>query len=259
MTAWIISASALILVVTALRFLLKGKIFLRLQYALWGLVLLRLLVPFSIGESRFSIMNAVTQRQTQSYVIEDVLPVPNLDGQTDEPSVSIAAPAQSAEPGADAAPADAAGLQLDQVLQGIWITGTAVAAGIFLYSNLRFAVRLRRSRQRVEQEQTTLPVYVSNAVETPCLFGLFRPAIYVTPEVLANPIALRHVLAHETTHYRHGDPVWALLRCVCLALHWYNPLVWLAAVLSRRDGELPATRAPSGVSGKGSAWNTAAP
>lgn len=50
--------------------------------------------------------------------------------------------------------------------------------------------------------------------------------------------ALCHILAHEETHYRHGDHVWSLLRCLALAIHWWNPLVWLAAVLSRRDGEL---------------------
>ncbi len=49
---------------------------------------------------------------------------------------------------------------------------------------------------------------------------------------------LRHVLTHEFTHYRHGDHLWSMLRCLALAVHWWNPLVWLAAELSRRDAEL---------------------
>ena len=56
--------------------------------------------------------------------------------------------------------------------------------------------------------------------------------------MLRDETALRHALLHEQTHYRHGDHVWAVLRSVCLVLHWYNPLVWLAAALSRRDAEL---------------------
>ena len=56
--------------------------------------------------------------------------------------------------------------------------------------------------------------------------------------VLTDKTAQRHVLAHELTHYRHGDHLWSLLRCVAVTLHWYNPLVWLAAALSRRDAEL---------------------
>ena len=67
---------------------------------------------------------------------------------------------------------------------------------------------------------------------------MFRPAVYVAPETAADPAALRHVLAHEGTHYRHGDHVWSLLRCAALCVHWWNPLVWLAVVCSRRDGEL---------------------
>jgi beta-lactamase regulating signal transducer with metallopeptidase domain len=46
------------------------------------------------------------------------------------------------------------------------------------------------------------------------------------------------VLAHELCHYRHRDHIWALLRGLCLVLYWWNPLVWLAAVFSRIDGEL---------------------
>lgn len=81
-------------------------------------------------------------------------------------------------------------------------------------------------------------VYVSDRIDTPCLFGLLKPAIYITYPVADDDKLLRHTLAHEATHFRHRDHVWALLRCVCLALHWYNPLVWWAAFLSRQDGEL---------------------
>ena len=55
----IITSSVLILVVTVLRYFLKGKISLRLQYALWALVLMRLLIPISLFESPFSVMNVV--------------------------------------------------------------------------------------------------------------------------------------------------------------------------------------------------------
>ena len=46
------------------------------------------------------------------------------------------------------------------------------------------------------------------------------------------------MLTHELTHYRHLDHLWSVLRGVALAVHWWNPLVWLAAACSRRDGEL---------------------
>jgi len=57
MTEWILSSSILILIVIALRTCFNGKISLRLQYAIWGLVLLRLLIPFSFGSTIFSLAN----------------------------------------------------------------------------------------------------------------------------------------------------------------------------------------------------------
>ena len=59
MLEWILSSAALCALVIGLRYLLRGKIGLRLQYALWGLVLLRLLLPVSFGSSRLSLMNAL--------------------------------------------------------------------------------------------------------------------------------------------------------------------------------------------------------
>lgn len=82
------------------------------------------------------------------------------------------------------------------------------------------------------------PVYLAEHLPSPCLFGLLRPAVYLTPAAVESPETLRHVLAHETTHARHLDPLWSLLRCVCLAVYWFDPLVWIAAVVSRRDCEL---------------------
>ena len=63
MLEWIVSSAALCAVVIGLRYLLRGRIGLRLQYALWGLVLLRLLLPVSFGSSRLSIMNALPEEE----------------------------------------------------------------------------------------------------------------------------------------------------------------------------------------------------
>ena len=59
MIEWIVSSSALLAVLIVLRHILKGKISLRLQYALWGLALLRLLVPVSFGSTSISVQNAL--------------------------------------------------------------------------------------------------------------------------------------------------------------------------------------------------------
>lgn len=80
-------------------------------------------------------------------------------------------------------------------------------------------------------------------LDSPCLVGFFRPTVCLTPACLEDEDILRHVLAHETTHLRHGDHIWSVVRCVCLCIYWFNPLVWLAAILSKRDQELACDEA----------------
>ena len=122
-----------------------------------------------------------------------------------------------------------------------WYTGIAVMGCALLGANLRFACMLRKKRQRISPEELPepcrVPVYLVEDLPSPCLFGLFRPAIYINEQALV-PGRLSHILAHEQTHLRHGDHLWSLLRAVCLTLYWFDPLVWWAAILNRRDSEL---------------------
>lgn len=254
MLEWIVSSAALCALVIGLRYLLRGRIGLRLQYALWALVLLRLLLPVSFGSSRFSIMNVLPEEgellppAPTAYSraegggigrLPAATPAPASPGSLEPAPRTETQPTPfvpktelpSAEP--ERTPPDAG-----RILRILWLAGAGVMLLWFAGVNLRFAGRLRRSRERFfGAEAYPLPVYVTAAAETPCLFGLFRPAVYLPPEAAADP-ALDHILAHELTHFRHGDQVWSLLRSLALALHWFDPLVWWAAFLSRRDGEL---------------------
>ena len=123
----------------------------------------------------------------------------------------------------------------DHILVLFWAVGVVLAAVWMLISNLRLGIRLRRS-SRTLPSKARIPVRVTDLVASPCLFGLV-PEIYI-PRSAEHSEDLPYILRHELTHLRHGDHVFALLRCLCLAVWWWNPLVWAAAVLSRLDGEL---------------------
>ena len=295
MISWIVSSGILITAVIALRCLLKGKISLRLQYALWGLVLLRLLIPVNLGSSSLSVMNALEKTQVvqDAESVRDVERIERRENGTvvgyqrqsaenignpgsPEGAGSAGAPGNigsagdtsdpesAANEGSMAASGNAANTlvavkkgkmtvskfqRLERMLMfrktalPVWLCGMILLAVVFAVSNIRFAVRLRRTRRPLSVEGQRLPVYLTEELETPCLFGIFRPAIYVTEEAAENDTMLRHTVEHEATHFRHGDHVWAVLRGVCLALHWYNPLVWWAAALSRNDAELACDEA----------------
>lgn len=122
-----------------------------------------------------------------------------------------------------------------------WYAGMAVMGCLLVGTNLHFALTLRKKRRRLSPDvlpgDCSTPVYLVEDLASPCLCGLLRPVIYVNERSLA-PGRLPHILAHEQAHLRHGDHLWALLRMVCLCVYWFDPFVWWAAVLSRRDGEL---------------------
>ena len=255
LTEWAVTSGVLILIVLAARCLLKGRLSARLKYALWGVVLLRLLVPFQVE---------------LPAPVSDALPVlaSNLApevGQWEEPSIPVF-PERSKpvaefnldiettlEPGDILSYSDVVGclrrdgetitwyryiLSPEQIVLALWLAGAGLTGAVMLVSNLRFHGRLRKRRERLEGVDAPIPVYVTEGLPSPCLAGVLRPAVYVTPGAAEDETALRHILAHELTHYAHFDHLWSLLRCLALALHWYNPLVWLAVVLSKGDGEL---------------------
>ncbi len=241
---WIITSSVLIAVIIALRYLLKGRISLRLQYALWGLVLVRLLLPVSIGRTAVSVLNAVPAVSGDMVLGRSAQMNVTVDGTT----AVYELPRQQTE--YEAAREELTHTDRDWSVGGtehktvitadtftaLWLAGTAVTGVWFAAVNAALTVRLRRGRRKLDRPACPLPVYITGAVETPCLFGLFRPAVYVTEEAAEDETVLRHVIEHETTHYRHGDHIWSALRGAALAVHWFNPLVWWGAFLSRRDG-----------------------
>lgn len=223
----LISSSALILALTALRFLFRKHISRRLQYALWGLVLLRLLLPVSLPEASFSVMSGAARLGER---IETAVPAAQAFPQpvAEPPALYFEPVPTREEPAARTA----------VNWKALWLAGAAAALVWFALVNLRFGRGLRRSRRSFDVPDFPLPVYVSDVPVSPCLFGLFRPAVYLTPDAASQEQrALRHVLTHELCHYRHGDQFWPVLRCLVLSLYWFDPLVWLAAALSRADGE----------------------
>ncbi len=226
MRNWLLSCAILLAVTLALRLGLAKKLGPTLRYAIWLPVLVRLLLPVGIGAAGWSVANwGLTSESTQSTSIvqNETQAAPALSG------VDIAFTPD--HPTGEIIPGP------PKLLPSLWAIGGILVGAWLLYVELRLALRLRKTRERVEGTGSFLPVYMTDAIPSPCLFGLVRPAIYLTPDVIDDEERLRHVLAHEETHFRHGDLIWSLLRGVCLAVHWFDPLVWWAAILSRRDSE----------------------
>lgn len=248
----LLTSAVLILALLALRRLFRRTISRRMQYALWLLVLMRLLVPLNVGTLAHNVLSAAAPVQT---AVEKRLETPVLymqDGTERHPAQLLSGEESQGDPqsppsdAAQSAPADEYSIvtptyrtvALSEALTYVWYAGMLIVGAWFLFTNLRFARALRKARTPYSVEGCRYPVYLVSALPSPCLFGVLRPAIYLNNAAAASPELLRFVLAHEQTHARHLDPLWSLLRGLCLTVYWFDPLVWLAAVLSREDGEL---------------------
>lgn len=248
----LLTSSVLILALLALRRLFRRTISRRMQYTLWALVLVRLLVPLNVGTLAHNVLSAAEPVQT---AVEKRLETPVLymqDGTERHPAQLLSGEESQGDPQsppsdvAQSAPADEYSIvtptyravALSEALTYVWYAGMLIVGAWFLFTNLRFARALRKARTPYSVEGCRYPVYLVSALPSPCLFGVLRPAIYLNNAAAASPELLRFVLAHEQTHARHLDPLWSLLRGLCLTVYWFDPLVWLAAVLSREDGEL---------------------
>ena len=218
-----ISASWLILAVLVLRVVLK-KAPKWVMPLLWGVVALRLVCLFSIESALSLIPSAETipseiVTETREPVLYeqatlDIVTNPTLPSAAEVP---VGVSRQQA--------------QVDfNIYSVLWLAGMAallvhalVSAGK-LKRKLATAILLRDN------------IYESEFVDSPFVFGVVKPNIYLPMHMDEGTAA--HVIAHERAHLARRDHWWKVLGYLVLALHWFNPLVWVAYLLFCRDIEL---------------------
>ena len=254
----IITSSILILVVIALRFLFGNKISRRLRYAMWGVVLLRLIIPIQFFPSPISIMNVVgdglpsfiQSARTEMSRVDGIEPMnidlmlqPSTDANIPEANNIYEEGGLRVGSGAEAERTESPLLSNQSILFLVWLIGAVTVALWFVLTNLRLYKDLRTYRRRINIKGSRLPVYFVDELLSPCLFGIIKPAIYLTPQSMESQNSIDHVMTHELAHYIQKDHLWAVMRGICLSVYWFNPLVWIAAWLSRSDCELSCDEA----------------
>ena len=233
-----ITASIAILVILPARLLLKGapKAF---SYALWAVVLFRLLCPVSLP-SPFSLMGLVPAPAAEAGRMEYVsLDAPAAEGAAaagDGPAAGLAQTGDApAEPPAGGAAAAASGDVLLSAVSTVWLCGV----GAMLIFNMLQLLRLRRTLTGATPLKDN--IYLADYISTPFVLGVIRPKIYL-------PFALSraeqaYIIQHERHHIRRCDHVVKLLAFAAVCIHWFNPLVWLAFALAGKDMEMSCDEA----------------
>lgn len=229
------SAAVFILAVLLLRALTIHRLPKKTFVVLWGVVLLRLLVPFSVP-SLFSVYTVASRAAENSYLPLTALPAAQ-PGFT-QPATFFAA-------GPQAAIAD----PQTSWLFPVWMTGLIACALFFTVGYLRcrrkFAtatpVTMPAALQWLAAHRLKRKVAIceSDQIAAPLTYGILHPVILL-PKRAAWPDEkqLHYILAHEWTHIRRFDALIKLLLIAALCIHWFNPMVWVMFLLANRDLEL---------------------
>lgn len=264
------TSTILILLICLIRKLFMGKISRKVQYALWLVVAIRLLVPVQVFKAIPDVTGALMVMMQEMYVdhriqelAEDISPNMNVQKngvedsgsngiteiKTDEVNWEGNTPNHDAgevKMPEDDTPSDDIKERSEEwnfkkdgvkLLRLLWIMGMVMGLAIVLTSNLIFYRRLRKSRKLLN-EGGEVPIYLTDKVDAPCLYGFFHPGIYLNAESIVDETRKDMIVKHEVMHYRHRDHIWSIVRLVCVVIYWFDPFVWLAAVLSGRDCEL---------------------
>ncbi len=244
------AASYVILLVLLARFLLKKapKVF---SYALWAVVLFRLLCPVSLPSpaSLLPEMTPVAQR----YTLADAPISPAGAGYAAYHAVGDALNGGlGLQVIPTTLPDGSGGVRTQSALwwevwvlfgQYVWLAGLGVMA---LYA-LRSWLKMRRTLQTASHLREDL--WLADDIPSPFVLGLVRSKIYLPSQLSEGE--LPYIVFHERHHIRRGDHIFKALGFLALCIHWFNPLVWVAFVLAGRDMEMSCDEAVVAKLGEG--------
>ena len=264
MISHIIALSVLCALVILIRAIFKNKVSARIVYALWLVVLIKLCIPVSFVSidvplpSFLEEYSAVIEAEAEAFPLNleesapsqsaPVIQTPPMDspvsGST-APEAALTVPAPPTEPVIPNEPimesektseeVNAPSINPLKLILIIWALGSFAFLLIFSTVSVITQIKLRKSRS-FHAKEGRIPIYVSDGIASPCVTGII-PTVYIT-SYAKDCKDLDLIIKHELTHVRHGDHIWAVVRIIAIIVFWWNPFVWAAAILSKRDAEL---------------------
>jgi len=230
----------------------------RWRYALWGLLVVRLLMP-GLPASRFSIFNLSRAQSRQPAAVDFV--------RTDVAALARGEPLPVMPLNASETPAMRPIIWDWRLIVGmVWLAGVLLLGVALLRAHARMGRRIARTGRPRDPRLATLlkqckqqmgldcavELVVTDAVATPALMGLRRPRLLLPPD-LPNTLSeaeLRFVFLHELAHLKCRDIAADWFLALLRLLHWFNPVIWLALARCRADRELARDAMVLSVTGR---------
>lgn len=221
-------AAAIIILRIAMKKLPK-----KYSYLLWAILGIRLLCPFSFS-SAVSIFNVLVPEKP-AITSGQMEFIPNDIEYAAEPRITVSvSPVNNAineqlppaQPSVSANP-----MQIAMAVGAyIWAFGTLAMA---VYTAVSYTSVRKKVRNAKLSDGN---VYTCESIETPFVFGLIKPRIYLPENISAEDRP--YIIAHEQTHIDRKDYIVKLIAMAALCIHWFNPMVWLSYRLMTKDMEL---------------------
>ena len=259
LAAWLVRTSwqalVLVVIVAGLQWVFGKLLTPRWKYALWMLVVVRLLMP-AAPSSSWSVFNVPVPRvplAASRIDTRDIAKPQAADGVT----VRIV---KTFDVDIDPAPVDTAEVAVAprvfdwrSALLAVWLAGAILLVLRFIIAHVLLTRRLRRASnadddviallddcRREMRVHGDVRVIATDAVGGPALFGCFRPTLLVPPAMLRELSRddLRFVFLHELAHLKRHDTLLNIPLSLAAALHWFNPAVWFALSRCRTEREL---------------------
>lgn len=202
------------------------------QYVLWVGVLLVMVVPVSVK------VPALVQPLQEKQVVQTV-PLPAEQTVTEQPAPvdTVEAPVEEILPVTEETALPP--IPWWDVLAVIWVLGALGSLGYRLTGYFHFSRHIRRTGEPMELDGVPkrLRVCKTSAAVSPMVMGIFRPTL-ILPETALTESRLPYVLRHELVHYRRGDIFWRWLAVLATSIHWFNPVVYVAAAQMQEACEI---------------------
>ena len=226
---------AVIILITAVLRLVMKKLPRRYCYMLWIIPAVRLICPVSFA-SEVSVFNLV-ETPSRSYIEEAAVPAYETQVIYELPEETVTLPhyeieeqPQIKEELYTAVPAVKKEASARDVLTAVWLTGAAAMMVYIAFSYGRTWECIKNAKLLKGN------IYECGSISSPFVFGFAKPKIYIPDGISEGDMV--YILAHENAHISRGDHIAKLIATFILAVHWFNPAVWLGFKLMTEDMEL---------------------
>lgn len=227
------TGSIVILLVMLARLILKRspKIF---SYALWAVVLFRLLCPVAFS-APVSVLNALEPKVQEASESTSVIYFIPAEVNQHPDFTFVPAENQSGTEPVQVEEPEHTRLDLMTVASYVWLSGTGIMIAYSVIQYVRLRLKLIGAMAYIGN------VYRADYIDTPFVMGFFSPKIYLPSDVPTNE--RKYIIAHERHHISRCDHIIKLLAYFALCIHWFNPLVWAAFILAGKDMEMSCDEA----------------